>query len=62
MTLSFEVGASNEWAGEGSSSVGKKWDYLQKKEFSLKLKNNVSGGSSEPIEVLFIFWRGFGWF
>ena len=41
MTLSFEVGASNEGAGEGSSSVGKKWDYLQKKEFSLKLKNNV---------------------
>ena len=48
--------------GVGGSSVGEKWSYLQKWEFSSKRKNNLWGGFSESIGILFIFWRGFGGF
>ena len=44
--------------GMGGFSVEEKWGYLQKKGFSLKQKNNLWGGFSESIEILFIFWGG----
>ena len=46
-----------EW---GFRVWGKKWGYLQKREFSLKPKNNLWGGFLECIEILFMFWRVFG--
>ena len=36
-----------------------KWDYLQKRELSLKRKSNMWGGLLESIEILFNFWRLF---
>ena len=42
--------------------MGKKWGNFQKKEFSLKLKNNVWRGFSDTIENFFISWRGLGGF
>ena len=47
---------------ECSSSVEKKWGYLHRKEICLKWKNNVYGGFSELVKILFIVWRWFGWF
>ena len=48
--------------GMGGLSMGEKWGYLQKRELFLKQKNNISGGFSESIEILFVFWRVFGEF
>ena len=33
-----------------------------KREFCLKQKNNIWGGLSRPIEILCVFWMGFGVF
>ena len=38
--------------GEGENGV---MGYLQERESSLRRKNNVWGGSPEPIEIFFIF-------
>ena len=39
---------------------GKKWSCLQKKAFSLTGKNNVWRSFSEPVEILFTFFKIFG--
>ena len=39
--------------------MGKRMRLSPKTEFSLKKKNDVRGGLSEPIEILFIFWSKF---
>ena len=37
----------------------KLWDWIQQKEFILKLINDVLEGFSKPIKILFNFWRVF---
>ena len=49
------------WDGLGKMGEGG-MGHLQERESFLRRKNNVWGGSPEPIEIFFILWMGFeGW-
>ena len=54
----LERNVPSGWGGLGESGGGGV-RYLQNRESFLTQKNNMWGGSPEPIEILFTFWRGF---